>query len=40
MAEDADYEGIRAGFIDYLESSQKPIQMDFGVGDVITTGSS
>ena len=38
IMEDADYEGVRVRFVEYLESARIPIQIDLGFGDVITPG--
>lgn len=36
ITEDADYEGVRVKFAGYLEKARIPIQVDLGLGDVIT----
>lgn len=36
IKEDQDYEGIRATFLGYLETSRLPVQIDIGFGDAIT----
>lgn len=36
IAEDANYQGVRATFMGYLENARIPIQIDIGFGDVVT----
>lgn len=36
IKEDAEYEGVRAKFLGFLEKSKIPMQIDIGFGDVIT----
>jgi hypothetical protein len=36
ISDDADYEGVRATFVAYLERAKIPIQIDIGFGDIVT----
>jgi Nucleotidyl transferase AbiEii toxin, Type IV TA system len=36
ISEDANYEGVRATFVAYVERAKVPIQIDIGFGDVVT----
>lgn len=36
ITEDADYQGVRVTFMEFLENARIPIQIDIGFGDVIT----
>jgi hypothetical protein len=36
ISEDADYEGVRATLVAYLERAKIPIQIDIGFGDIVT----
>jgi len=35
IKEEADYSGVRAGFMGYMERTRIPMQIDFGFGDII-----